>query len=166
MIPHTVPNRPMKGAAEPIMARPALHLGQLAIGLRAAGFGDRKALPVAHGGGEHASERMLGVAPMAAGQFVQGRARPEFALEFLGFGVLGVELHRLFNGDGPGPDRHEYKDRHHQLHDDIGAHEQIDDGQFLTGTGQIHSDAFHDDQSQPFWTRRCGANSKFPRREV
>ena len=140
-MPHTVPNRPMKGPAEPMVARTSrLRFEPLDLALD----GDVQHLVDALRRGsaterpEPSKERfhsrmaatniaarpVAGAARQRAVELLQRLARPEHLLEAVHRALGAGEQQRLVDDDRPAPDRGGEQAEHHELDDEMGLPEQ------------------------------------------
>ena len=85
------------------------------------------AAPFAQGRHEHRRHRMIGGLGELLIELVERLARPEYLFELRRAARERAERQPFVDDDRPRPQRGQKQDRHHRLHDRIGAHEQRDD---------------------------------------
>ena len=146
-MPNTVPNRPMNGPAEAMVARTRrFELEPLDLArdrdvqnlvdarVKAAKGARRlleRALPFPHR--RHEQRRRAGIVRLVrerSVEFFQRLAGPEDLLEILHFILEFVKQAGLVENDRPAPQRSEEEAEHHRLDDDVGRPEHLEDAGF------------------------------------
>ena len=146
-MPNTVPNRPMNGPAEAIVARTRRfefepldlagdrdveHLvdARMKAAERAGRLLER-ALPLPHRGDEQRRRAaVVGLTRERRVKLFKRLARPENRLEVLHLVLEFVKQAGLVENDRPAPERSEEQAQHHRLDDDVGRPEHLEDAGF------------------------------------
>ena len=140
MMPQTVPNRPMKGPAEPTVASTRSRRSRrstsramvtsMTFSMRICRPAKERdlaleaAFPLPHGRHEQGRHRVGRLGGQRAIELLQRLTRPESLLESV-HGTLGAgEQHELVDRDGPDPDRADQQPDHHEFDDPVRLPEQ------------------------------------------
>ena len=152
MMPQIVPNRPMKGPAEPTVASTSSRRSMCSISRAMAtsmtfsmricspaserAWPSKLRLPFAHGGDKQRAGRMARLGCERLVEFLQRLAGPERLLEAVAGPADAREQQGLVDGDRPDPDRANDQPDHHRLDHPMGLPEQMEHRQIGRGQRQ------------------------------